>query len=467
MGVTADTLSSISVAALVTAMVAKENRAAQYILVVGLGVTGLSVVRFLQQQKVDVVVVDSRSAPPQLESLKAEFPEVSYYLGEFDEALFMGAKQIVISPGVALSEPVIQHVMQQGVELVGDIELFARQVNAPVIAVTGSNGKSTVISLLGAMAQCAGIKSVVAGNIGVPALETIDADAQLYILELSSFQLETLKSLKPVAAAVLNLSPDHMDRYKSYEDYVETKKSIYQNCHVAIINRDDNKVLAMQAAHKNISGFTLGEPAHGDFGLRMLKGENCLSKGDQSLMPISELKMSGQHNIANALAALALGEAAKLPMIAMLSALKSFAGLDHRTQWVAKKNDVTWINDSKGTNVGATLAAITGIEAKNKLVLIAGGIAKHADFTPLRSPVCEKVRSVVLIGKDAAQIEQVLQGCIPVFYAKDMLEAVKISADLCHPGDTVLLSPACASFDMFNGYEHRGECYINAVEGLQ
>jgi len=368
---------------------------------------------------------------------------------------------------VALKEPAIQHAIDQGVDVVGDIELFAQQVNAPVIAVTGSNGKSTVISLLGEMANSAGINAIVAGNIGVPALEIINSNADLYILELSSFQLESLHSLKPVASAVLNVSPDHMDRYQSYEDYIETKKRVYQSCKVAIINRDDSHVALMESGHDLVSGFTLKEPAHGDFGLREFMGKTWLCKGGKQLIEAESLKISGKHNMANALAALALGEAANISMTDMLVALKKFTGLRHRTQWVAEKNYVTWVNDSKGTNVGATLAAITGLQVKNKLILIAGGIAKDADFTPLKKAVCENVRTVVLLGKDAPQIEQILQGCVPVFYAKDMQEAVKIAADLSHPEDTVLLSPACASFDMFDSYEHRGDMFVKAIEDLR
>ncbi|MCW9047053.1 MAG: UDP-N-acetylmuramoyl-L-alanine--D-glutamate ligase [Gammaproteobacteria bacterium] len=467
MGVTADTLSSISVAALVTAMVTDDSQNSEYILVVGLGVTGISVVRFLHKKQKNIVVVDSRNKPPGLQELENEFPDISVYLGEFDEALFMGAQQIIVSPGVALKEPVIDHAINQGVDVVGDIELFAQMISAPVIAVTGSNGKSTVISLLGEMAQAAGINAVVGGNIGIPALDLINSNVDLYILELSSFQLESLHSLKPVAAAVLNVSPDHMDRYDSYEDYIEAKQNIYNACKVAVINRDDERVEVMQSGHNFVSGFTLNQPAHGDYGLRIFEGKTWLCKGGKKLISADEIKISGAHNLANALAALALGEAASISMHDMLTALKKFKGLKHRTQWVAEKNHVTWVNDSKGTNVGATLAAITGINAKNKIMLIAGGIAKDADFSPLRNAVCENVRAVVLMGKDAPQIEQVLQACVPVFYAKDMQEAVQIAADLSHPGDTVLLSPACASFDMFNSYEHRGDVFIKSIKDLQ
>ncbi|VAW58811.1 UDP-N-acetylmuramoylalanine--D-glutamate ligase [hydrothermal vent metagenome] len=467
MSVTAETLSSISVAALVTAMVANDKHSSEYTLVVGLGITGLSVVRHLQKKNKHIVVVDSRNNPPGKEVLAGEFPQVELYAGGFDEALFMGAEQIVVSPGVSLKENAVQHALEQGVEVIGDIELFARQNKVSVIAVTGSNGKSTVISLLGEMAKTVGINARVGGNIGVPVLDLIHSNADLYILELSSFQLESVQSLAPIAAAVLNVSPDHMDRYDSYEEYVSTKMRIYKQCKAAVLNRDDQSIAPMQASHKQVSGFTLNEPAQGDFGLRTLDREVWLCKGSSKLIAEKSLRLSGQHNLANALAALALGEVAGFPLADMLSTLMHFSGLGHRTQRVAEKNQVCWVNDSKGTNVGATIAAINGLKIENKLILIAGGLAKGADFSALKNAVEKNTRTVVLMGKDAVKIEQALQACVPVFYAKDMQDAVQIAESLSHPGDTVLLSPACASFDMFNGFEHRGEMFVQAVEGLQ
>ncbi|VAW69612.1 UDP-N-acetylmuramoylalanine--D-glutamate ligase, partial [hydrothermal vent metagenome] len=418
----------------------------------------------------NIVVVDSRSTPPGLDTLADEFPQVTLYCGEFDEAVFMGAEQIIVSPGVSLKETAIQHASTQGVEVIGDIELFSRHNQTPVIAVTGSNGKSTVVTLLGEMAKTAGINAQVGGNIGVPVLDLIHLNADLYILELSSFQLESVQSLKPVAAAVLNVSPDHMDRYDSYDEYVNTKKHIYQHCQLAVINRDDPAVGVMQTGHKRVSGFTLNEPAststQGDFGVREFDHERWLCKGGHKLIAEASLKLSGQHNLANALAALALGEAAGIALPDMLATLARFSGLEHRTQWVAEKNHVNWINDSKGTNVGATVAALKGLKTDNKLILIAGGLAKDADFSVLKTALEKNTRTVILIGKDAVKIEQALQGCVPVFYARDMHEAVQIAQNLSHPGDTVLLSPACASFDMFSGFEHRGEIFIQAVEAL-
>jgi len=467
MNVTADTLSSISVVALVTAMMTNGKKNSEYILVVGLGITGLSAVRYLSSQGRNIVVVDSRQEAPGLKELEVDFPEVNVFLGNFDEALFLGASRIIVSPGVSMKQNVIQHAIERGVDVIGDIELFAQQVDAPVVAVTGSNGKSTVVSLLGEMARIASVKYVVGGNIGIPALDLINESVDLYILELSSFQLESLKSLKPVAAAVLNITPDHMDRYDSYAEYIEVKKHVYQQCGVAVINRDDEQVSLMQEGHKSIAGFTMQEPKQGDYGLRKYDNEMWLCKGDKKLIQQKALKLSGQHNTANALAALALGDAANLPLVSMLTVLTSFSGLPHRTQFIAEKNHVTWVNDSKGTNVGATIAAINGLQVKNELLLIAGGIAKDADFTPLKLAVKEKVKGVVLIGVDAPKIEQALQGEVAIWHARNMTEAVSVASDKANVGDTVLLSPACASFDMFNGYEHRGEVFVKAVEDLQ
>jgi len=467
MSVTADILSSISAVAWETAMMTNDKQKSEYILVVGLGITGLSAVRYLSSQGKNIVVVDSRKEAPGLKELKVNFPEVSVYLGKFDETLFLGASRIIVSPGVSIKENVIQHAIERGVDAIGDIELFAQQVNAPVVAVTGSNGKSTVVSLLGEMAKIAKINYAVGGNIGIPALDLINKNVDLYILELSSFQLESLKSLKPVAAAVLNLSPDHMDRYDSYAEYIQTKRHIYQQCGMAIINRDDEQVSEMQTCNESVAGFTMNSPEQGDYGLREYDGEMWLCKGDEKLIQQKALKLNGQHNTANALAALALGDAANFPVVSMLTALTTFTGLPHRTQFVAEKQHVTWVNDSKGTNVGATIAAINGLRVKNKILLIAGGIAKDADFTPLKLAMKEKVRGVVLIGKDAVKIEQALLNEVSIWHANDMAEAVNVAAAKAISGDTVLLSPACASFDMFKGYEHRGEVFVKAVEDLQ
>ena len=462
-------LSSTRVAARVKVMVTLDNKR-PYTLVVGLGITGLSVVRHLVRQGYDaaheIVVVDSRTQPPSLAEFTQQFPQTPVHTGGFDEALFLGAGRIVVSPGVAMAEPVIQSALTQGLEALGDIELFAREVTAPVVAITGSNGKSTVTTLVGDMAKRAGLNVAVGGNLGTPALDLLTQNADLYVLELSSFQLETLYSLQPVAAVVLNVSSDHMDRYDGMDHYSEVKSHVYNQCKVAVINRDDKRVNKMDEGQRLVSGFSLFEPAMHDFGLREAQGEIWLCKGTQKLIRESELKIGGRHNTANALAALALGEAASLPMSDMLDSLRVFTGLAHRTQWVAEKHGVVWYNDSKGTNVGATEAAIAGLSPKNKLILILGGQGKGQDFSPLQQAVKDKVRQVVLIGEDAAKIEQALAGVVAVTHAQDMQDAVKQCAHYAQPGDAVLLSPACASFDMFRDYTHRGEVFAQLVVAL-
>ncbi len=459
MSTNAETLSELM-------MVRNDDQKSEYILIVGLGVTGLSVVRFLYKQRVKLVVVDSRSNPPGLDVLKNEYPDVDVYLGVFEESLFVNAQQIILSPGVSQQQPAIQSAIKKDIKIVGDIELFAQQVSAPVVAVTGSNGKSTVVSLLGEMAQAANINVIVGGNIGIPILDVMRDECELYILELSSFQLESLQSLNPIAATVLNVSHDHMDRYSDFDSYIKTKERIFSRSKAVIINRDDDKISIVDAVHDCFSGFTLNEPVHKDFGLREINNQQWLCQGNEPLIEAASLKIAGSYNLANALASLALGHAAGIPMKYMLKALKAFNGLQHRTQWVSGKNKLSWINDSKGTNVGATLAAINGVPIKNKLILIAGGVAKNADFSPLRSALCEKARHVILMGQDAVDIEQTLQQCVAVSYAKNMFEAVKIAATVAHTGDTILLSPACASFDMFKNYEHRGEIFVEAIGKL-
>ncbi|MDH5766278.1 MAG: UDP-N-acetylmuramoyl-L-alanine--D-glutamate ligase [Gammaproteobacteria bacterium] len=447
-------------------MVAENNSGKSYILVVGLGVTGVSVVEFLIARGKKVIAVDSREDLPVKNELEKRLQGLIIKTGVIDEDLYINAEQIIVSPGVPVSKSEIRKAVAQGVEVAGDVELFAREVSAPVIAITGSNGKSTVTTLVGEMARKAGISVGVGGNLGVPVLELLKQDAELYVLELSSFQLETLYSLQPVAATVLNISPDHMDRYNDINDYAMTKQRIYKQAKNIVVNRDDNYVKKMVDAEKNVTGFTVSVPGINDFGLRDIDNKTWLCKGDQKIIAESDLRIGGRHNTSNALAALALGEVAGLPMIAMIEALREFGGLPHRSQWVAGKDDIDWYNDSKGTNAGATLAAINGLTSKNKLVLIAGGLAKDADFTILKEAVKNKVRCVVLIGRDAGKIEHDLDNVVPVYHASSMENAVNVAADQAESGDAVLLSPACASFDMFNNYEHRGEVFVRAVEKL-
>ncbi len=435
-----------------------------YTLIVGLGMTGLSVVRHLHKLGEAMIVVDSRDIPPALNEFKQSFGDVPLHTGKFNSKLFVNAQRIVVSPGVPLSDPALQQARDSGVEITGDIDLFAHEVDAPVVAITGSNGKSTVTSLLVSMATRAGMNAVAGGNIGLPVLDLLDDPRDLYVLELSSFQLETLQRLPMKAAVVLNVSPDHMDRYADVNAYAMSKQAIYEHAAHAVVNRDDAFVSKMLNHQQGVTGFTLNRPSAGEFGICEQDGATYLCVGDELLVNTDELKIRGRHNHANALAALALGQGIGLPMPAMLDALKAFPGLEHRTQWVAEINGVNWYNDSKGTNVGATLAAIEGLPGKH--VLIAGGQGKGADFTPLREIASQRLRALVLMGEDADRIAKAVDQVVPVRLVGDMDEAVAAAAELAEAGDNVLLSPACASFDMFRGFAHRGEVFMRAVEGL-
>jgi UDP-N-acetylmuramoylalanine--D-glutamate ligase len=433
--------------------------------IVGLGKTGLSCARFLAARGEAFAALDSRTAPPGLDEFRAAFPDAPLFLGGFDAAPLARARRLVLSPGVALAEPAIAAAIQNGAEALGDIELFARAAQAPVVAVTGANGKSTVTTLVGEMMRDAGYRAKVGGNLGTPALDLLAGEApDFYVLELSSFQLETTRSLNATAAAVLNISPDHMDRYRDLAEYAAAKQRIYRGDGVMVINGDDPLVSDMGEADRDCVRFSLGIPAGEDYGVREHDDQLWLARGEERLMPAAALRIRGLHNLANALAALALCGAMGVPMTAMLETLRRFPGLPHRTQWVATRNGVDWYDDSKGTNVGATLAALQGMPGK--VVLIAGGLGKDQDFTPLRAAVAAKARAVVLLGRDAPAIERAVADVVPVVRVASMEDAVAQAAQLAVSGDTVLLSPACASFDMFRGYEHRGDVFSAAVRGL-
>lgn len=442
----------------------------QRVLIVGLGATGLSCARFLAAQGVEVAITDSRANPPGLDVLQKELPDTAVFVGGFETSAFERADVLLLSPGVSLREPLVAEARARGAEVLGDVELFARLVNVPVIAITGSNGKSTVTTLVGAMARAAGRKVAVGGNIGTPVLDLLDEAHDLYVLELSSFQLETTRSLEAVAATILNISEDHMDRYASLADYTAAKARIFHGSGVLIVNRDDARVTAtleMLAGGRRLIHFGLQVPVAGDFGICQNKGEDwlCLGHemGAEALLAVAKLRIRGRHNLANALAALALGQAAGLPMAAMLEVLRDFAGLAHRCQWLGEYRGVNWYNDSKATNVGAAIAAIRGVEAE-KIVLIAGGQGKGQDFTPLAEPLRQRVRAVVLLGEDAELIETIVPESLSVCHAQSMAEAVKLAAQVAQAGDAVLLSPACASLDMFRGFEQRGEAFMQQVE---
>lgn len=437
--------------------------------VVGLGKTGLSCVRHLRQRGYAVAVNDTRLDPPGLELLRQEFPEVTISLGQLDAELFLTASEIVVSPGIAIAEPALRAAAAAGIPLVGDIELFCREVTAPIVAITGSNAKSTVTTLVGLMAKNAGVNVGVGGNLGLPVLDLLaQGPHALYVLELSSFQLETTHSLCAAVAVVLNMSEDHMDRYAGMAEYHLAKQRIFRNCQRFVFNRDDALTVPLQADSVPRLSFGLGRPDLQDFGVVVEAGEKYLARGLNKLMPVRDMKIVGDHNVANALAALALGTSINLPLDAMLAALREFAGLKHRCQQVAVINGTGWYNDSKGTNVGATLAAINGLGAAiaGKVILIAGGVGKGQDFSPLSPAMAAFGKALVLIGEDGPKIDAAIAAPVQRVHAGSLGDAIAQAAALAGEGDAVLLSPACASFDMFKNYEDRGDQFVAGVLAL-
>jgi len=447
-------------------MTAQASQTARTAVVVGMGRTGLSVARHLQRCGYRISVTDSRESPPELAGVKALGASIVTRTGGFDARLLEQADIVVTSPGVPLDDPFFSQARARGLDIVGDIELFARSADAPVVAITGTNGKSTVTTLLGRMAERAGVRVRVGGNLGQPALDLLDrGPTDLYVLELSSFQLDTTHSLKLKAAVVLNLSADHMDRYATLRHYADSKARIFANCETAVVNADEPEVVRMPRPSQRVISFGLSA-AKADYSLVTPPQQQgfWLARRGAPLLPVSALKISGRHNAANALATLALGDALRLPLAPMLDELREFTGLPHRAQWVADINGVRYINDSKGTNVGATLAAVNGLAGP--LVVIAGGDGKGQDFTPLAAAFRDKVRTTVLLGRDAGLIETALAGICHTVRVETMQEAVRSAARFAQAGDTVLLSPACSSLDMFRDYAHRGNTFAAAVQEL-
>jgi len=432
-------------------------------LVLGLGRTGLSVARFLDRKGLKLRIADTRAEPPGIAALRGQLRDAEVRTGPFGPALLDDVAQVVISPGLSIREPVAVEAGRRGLPVVGDVELFAREVSAPVAAITGTNGKSTVTALLAELANAAGCAAVAGGNLGEPALDLLERPVPgLYVLELSSFQLETTYSLHAASATVLNVTPDHMDRYDSVEDYAVAKARIFDGCEVAVVNADDPVVRGMPRPGQRVLSFSLEDPG----------ADYCLGGGAQPslacrgepLLPVAAMRLKGMHNVANALAALAMCEALGLPRAPVLDALATFGGLAHRAQWVADLSGIHFVNDSKGTNVGATVAAVTGMEGP--IVLIAGGDGKGQDFGALAAAFRGKVRHVVLIGRDAPRLAAALTGVCSTEPAADMPSAVRAARDAARPGDTVLLSPACASLDMYRDYAQRGDDFAASVRSL-
>lgn len=436
------------------------------VLIVGLGLSGASSLRYLSREGASIVVTDSRPAPSGIESLKALFQNADFRLGSFDAPEPLSQfTEAVLSPGVDLADRFVQKLVAAKVPLIGDIELFARAAKAPVIGITGSNGKSTVTTLVGAMAKAAGIKVAIGGNIGTPALDLLQEEPKLYVLELSSFQLETTHTLRCKAAAFLNLSEDHLDRHGNMAAYAAIKARIFNGCEVAVINRDDPATRQGSEQARRKLSFGLDAPrAPGEFGLSEQRGEVALATARDRLLPIHQLKIAGLHNAANALAAMALIEAADLPRATALRALTEFRGLPHRCALVRELDGARYYNDSKGTNVGSTLAAIRGLPAP--VVWLGGGQGKGQDFGPLAPALAQKGSAAVLFGEDAGLIERAIFGSLPVYREATLQAALIRARTLALPGTSVLLSPACASFDQFKSYVDRGEQFEAAVGSM-
>jgi UDP-N-acetylmuramoylalanine--D-glutamate ligase len=450
--------------------IAKDNSmdlAGRRVVVLGLGLTGFSLARHLAARGATVTVADTRTSPPYAAALAEALPQVRFMPGDFTDATFAGTELIALSPGLPKEHPAIAAAVGRGIELVGDIELFARALppGQKLIAVTGSNGKTTVTALAGALCSAAGLSTVVCGNIGTPALDVLPADSRwpdVFVVELSSYQLETTSSLAPVAATVLNVTENHLDRYRGMDAYAAAKARIFLRGGMQVLNRDDPRSLAMAIPGRLVDTFGASVPeSEGAWGLVEHRG-TWLARGGALLTPMADLRLVGRHNALNALAALALVSAVAKIDRAVLVGLSAFEGLPHRMQRVAVVDDVLYINDSKGTTVAATLAALAGLD--RRAVLIAGGDGKGQDFAPLRRGVDARCRAVLLIGRDAALIERALAGSVAQLLRCETLDAALGTARrLAQPGDAVLLSPACASLDQFPSYVVRGDRFIGAV----
>ena len=433
-------------------------------LVVGLGATGLSIARYLRRSDIDAAFFDTRAEPPGIDEVRELYPDADVMLG--DLRMPSGIGRVIASPGIPDTHPLLAGARKTRLEIISDIELFAREANAPYIAVTGSNGKSTVTTLLYHFCRAAGLDVRAGGNLGQPALDLLEGDApDIYVLELSSFQLHRTHQLPADVSVLLNVSPDHLDWHSSESEYRETKYRIYREAKSAVVNRADPTAAERTRHLDTVLSFGMDEPLDGHYGLRVDDGMTYLARGETLLMSTEELALIGRHNQANALAAMAAGELAGIDVNSMLEVLCEFPGLEHRMQFVARSGSVDYVNDSKATNVGAAVASIDSIEGS--LVLVAGGDGKGGDFAELGAALENKLRAAVLIGKDAQAIADALDTVMPVYFATDMNDAVEQASRYAEAGDTVLLAPACASLDQYRNYEERGDAFAKAVGGLK
>lgn len=433
-------------------------------LVMGLGATGLSIARYLQRQGRDACFIDSREEPPGLAELESLWPDADVVLAA--DKLPKNIERVIVSPGIADSDPLLQAARDAGLEIVSDIELFARDAEAPFVGITGSNGKSTVTTLVDHMCRADGHKVLAGGNLGLPALDLLcEEKPEGYILELSSFQLQRTESLPASVAALLNVSPDHLDWHADEEEYRRAKYRIFREAEAAVINRADPTAAEHTKHLDKVISFGLDAPADGHYGIRREDGQTFLARGENLLLSVGELALFGIHNQANALAAMAIGELCELELAPMLQVLCEFPGLPHRMQFVRRVSAVNYVNDSKATNVAAAVASIESVNGM--LVLIAGGEGKGDDFEALAEPLEKKLRAAVLIGRDAEEIDAALDTMVPTYFAQDMNDAVRQAASYAESEDTVLLAPACASFDQFDNYAARGDAFRDAVEALR
>ena len=432
--------------------------------VLGLGATGMSIARYLRRNDLDAIFFDTREEPPGVAALNDIWPDAELLLG--DVKLPKKINRVIASPGIPDSHPLVQSARKAKLEVISDIELFARDAEAPFIAVTGSNGKSTVSTLLFHMCRAAGLDVYAGGNLGEPALDLLENEQpDIYVLELSSFQLQRTEKLPVEVAVLLNISPDHLDWHADINEYCSSKYRVYREAKAAVINRADESVADYVKKIKSVISFGLDEPEDGHYGIRKLDGEVFLARGETLLLSTRDLALFGLHNQANALAALAVGELVGIEISAMLQVLIEFPGLPHRMQFVSRVGAVDFVNDSKATNVAAAAASINSVDSM--LVLIAGGVGKGADFTDLATAMEIKLRAAVLIGEDAEKISDALDTVMPVYFATDMEDAVQQAAAYAESDDTVLLAPACASLDQYKNYAARGDAFIEAVGALR
>ncbi|BAH83250.1 UDP-N-acetylmuramoyl-L-alanine--D-glutamate ligase [Candidatus Ishikawella capsulata] len=429
------------------------------IVIIGLGQTGISCINFFLERDIIPRIIDTRISPPNLDKLPKN---LDYHLGSINSSWVLSADLIVVSPGISIRHPVIKQAILAGIEVVGDIEIFCREAKAPIIAITGSNGKSTVSTLVSEMAQTAGLVVGLGGNINLSALELLKNPAQFYILELSSFQLETTNSLKAAVATILNVTEDHMDRYPlGIQEYQNAKLKIYKDAHTCIINANDNMTKPPDASSKFCISFGINK---GDYALQQNNHISWLQVRGKKILNTNAIKLIGKHNYSNALVALAIADIIGIPRADSLRIITTFRGLPHRFQLIHEKNGVGWINDSKSTNVDSTRAALNSLQVKNNLWLLLGGDSKSANFSSLMPYLYKKNINIYCFGQDRARIASIRPEITTC--TNTMQEAIYQIISKVKPGDMVLLSPACSSLDQFSNFQHRGDCFTQLVKEL-